>query len=70
VVAVVALRVAAPSAAAVPDKKLGNTLGAMWKTILETPFAQNPFGGGGPLCVGRGGVVAPFAAGAKRSRAP
>jgi hypothetical protein len=63
VVAVVALGVAAPSAAAVPDKKLGNTLGAMWKTILETPFAQNPFGGGGPLGVGLGGVVAPFAAG-------
>jgi hypothetical protein len=62
VVAVVALGVAAPSAAAVPDKKLGNTLGAMWKNVLETPTPQNPFGGGGPLCVDLGGVVAPFGA--------
>lgn len=62
VVAVVALGVAAPSAAAVPDKKLGNTLGAMWKNVLETPTPHNPFGGGGPLCVDLGGVVAPFGA--------
>ena len=62
VVAVVALGMAAPSAAAVPDKKLGNALGAMWKTVLETPTPQNPFGGGGSLCVDLGGVVAPFGA--------
>ena len=60
VVAVVALGVAAPSAAAVPGKELGDTLGAMWKNVLETPTPQNPFGGGGPLCVDLGGVVAPF----------
>ena len=62
VVAVVALGVAAPSASAVADKKLGNTLGAMWKEILETPRLQNPFTGGPPLCVDLGGIVAPFAA--------
>jgi hypothetical protein len=62
VVVVVALGVAAPSAAAVPGKQLGNTLGAMWKKVLETPTPQNPFGGGGPLCVDLGGVVAPFGA--------
>jgi hypothetical protein len=62
VVVVVALGVAAPSAAAVPGKQLGNTLGAMWKKVLETPTPQNPFTGGGPLCVDLGGVVAPFAA--------
>jgi hypothetical protein len=60
VVAVVTLGVAAPSAAAVPDKKLGDSLGVMWKKVLETPTPQNPFGGGGPLCVDLGGVVAPF----------
>ena len=62
VVAVVTLGVAAPSAAAVPDKKLGDSLGAMWKKVLATPTPQNPFGRGGPLCVDLGGVVAPFGA--------
>jgi hypothetical protein len=62
-VTVVALVVAAPSALAVPDKKLGTLLGAMWKEILETPTPQNPFTGGGPLCVDLGGVVAPFSVG-------
>ena len=52
----------APSAVAVPDKKLGKYLGAMWKTVLETPTPQNPFTGGGPLCADLGGVVAPFTA--------
>lgn len=61
----IALCVAAPSAAAVPDKKLGDSLGAMWKKVLETPTPQNPFGGGGPLCVDLGGVVAPFGAGSE-----
>jgi hypothetical protein len=61
-VAIVALGVAAPSAGAVPEKKLGETLGAMWKTVLETPTPQNPFTGGGPVCVDLGGVVAPFGA--------
>jgi hypothetical protein len=61
-VAVFALAVAASPAAAIPDKKLGVTLGGMWKRVLETPTPQNPFGGGGPLCVELGGVVAPFGA--------
>jgi hypothetical protein len=62
-VAVVTLGVAASSAAAVPNKKLGATLGAMWKKVLETPSSQNPFVTGVPLCVDLGGVVAPFGAG-------
>lgn len=33
---------AAPSAGAVPDKNVGNYLGAMWKKVLETPTPQNP----------------------------
>jgi hypothetical protein len=36
-VAVVALGVTAPSAAAVPDKELGATLGALWQNVIETP---------------------------------
>jgi hypothetical protein len=62
VVALVALGAAAAPAAAVPDRKLGDSLGAMWKAILETPTPQNPFGGGGPTCVDLGGAVAPFSA--------
>ena len=54
VVAAVALGVAAPSAAAVPN------LGGLWKQVLETPTPDNPFTGGDP-CVDLGGVVAPFA---------
>ena len=61
-VAAVALGVAAPSAAAAPDKKLGATLGALWKKVIETPTPQNLFGpNGGDPCVNLGGVVAPFA---------
>jgi hypothetical protein len=59
--AVLALAALAPSASAVPDKKLGGTLGAMWKTVLETPKPQNPFFGGSP-CIDLGGTVAPFSA--------
>lgn len=64
VVAVVAVGVAAPSAAAVPvpDRGLGVALGAMWKTILETPTPDNPFAGGDP-CVKLGVlVIAPISA--------
>lgn len=60
--AVVALGVAVPWASAVPEKKLEANLGALWQEVLETPTPQNPFGGGGPLCVDLGGVVAPFGA--------
>jgi hypothetical protein len=59
-VAVIGLGVAAPPAVAVPENKLGDNLGAVWEAVLETPTAQNPFGGGSP-CVDLGGVVAPFA---------
>ena len=62
VVAVVALGVAAPSASAVPDRALGIALGAMWKTILETPTPDSPFTPGGDPCVRIGPVVAPFSA--------
>jgi hypothetical protein len=63
VVAVVTLCVAAPAASAVPKKHLGDTLGALWETVLETPSAQNPFGTGGPAfaCFDLGGTVAPLA---------
>jgi hypothetical protein len=62
-IAVVVLGVAAPSAGAVPDKKLGDYLGAMWETVLETPSPDNPFVTGAPVCVNLGGVVAPFGSG-------
>jgi hypothetical protein len=53
----------APSASAAPAN-LGKTLGNLWTTVLETPTADNPFGGGGPQCVVLGGhTVAPFGGG-------
>ena len=58
--AVVALTLAAPSAAAVPHRDLGGTLGDLWETVLETPTAENPFAGGDP-CVDLGPIVAPLA---------
>ena len=52
----------APSASA--QTSLGGTLGDLWTTTLETPTAQNPFGGGGPQCFVLGGnIVAPFGGG-------
>ena len=59
-VAAVAFAVAAPSAGAVPQKRVGSTLGALWEFVLETPSPENPFGGGDP-CVDLDGTVAPFA---------
>lgn len=60
--AAVALFAAAPSASAVPSKKLDDYLAALWTTVLETPSAQNPFGTGGSAfaCLDLGGTVAPF----------
>ena len=53
----------APSASAA-STNLGKTLGNLWTTVLETPTPDNPFGGGGPLCVVVGGkIVAPFVGG-------
>ena len=58
--AVFALVVAAPSAAAVPQRDLDSVLlGDLWETVLETPTAENPFTGGDP-CVDLGPVVAPI----------
>ena len=54
----VALSLGAPTAGAVPAKKLDNNLGAMWTTILQTPTPDNPFVTGG--CYNLGGTVAPF----------
>lgn len=50
--------VAAPSAAAVPDRQLSGLLGNMWTTLLETPAADfDP-------CIELGAnIVAPFAGG-------
>jgi hypothetical protein len=61
----VAFCAAAPSTSAVPAKKLDDTLGALWTTVLETPSAQNPFGTGGSAfaCLDLGGTAAPFAPG-------
>ena len=52
--------VTAPSAAAVPDRKLSGLLGDMWTTILETPAADNPFTGGDPCIQLGANIVAPF----------
>jgi hypothetical protein len=59
----VTLVAAAPAASAAPMKKLDDTLGALWTTVLETPSAQNAFGSGGSAfaCWDLGGTVAPFA---------
>jgi hypothetical protein len=54
-IALVALGVAAPSAGAAPTKRLGDTLGAMWEKVLETPNAQSTL-----PCIDLGGVVAPL----------
>ena len=68
-VASATLCVAAPTAGAVPVKKLDDNLEALWTTVLETPSAQNPFGTGGPAfaCLKLGRTVAPFAPGGVES---
>ncbi len=68
-VASATLCVAAPTANAVPVKKLDDNLEALWTTVLETPSAQNPFGTGGPAfaCLKLGRTVAPFAPGGVES---
>ena len=57
--------VTAPSAAAVPDRKLSGLLGDMWTTILETPADDNPVTGGDPCIQFGANLVAPFAGGAE-----
>src|SRR3954454_18406827 len=68
-VAAATLCVAAPAAGAVPKKTLDDNLAAMWATLLETPLAESPFGGGGPAsaCTDLGGTVAPFGPGGAES---
>jgi hypothetical protein len=58
----VALCLGAPTAGAVPAKKLDNNLAALWTTGLQTPRLQNPFHPDGPAfaCFDLGGTVAPF----------
>ncbi|MDI3291773.1 hypothetical protein [Polyangium sp. 15x6] len=58
--AAIALGLATPSASALPDKKLEELLGSLWRTVLETPLPENPLTGGDP-CVDLGGVTAPIA---------
>ena len=55
--------VTAPSAAAVPDRKLSGLLGHMWTTILETPDADNPVTDGDPCIQLGANIVAPFGGG-------
>jgi hypothetical protein len=59
VLAVVGLALAAPAATAVPRHKTGALLGTLWKTTLEMPVADSPFGDGSP-CIALHGVLAPF----------
>ena len=66
-VAAIALVAAAPAASAAPaatrQTTLQNYLALGWKTVLETPDAENPFGSGGSefACVDLGGTVWPIA---------
>ena len=46
---VVALCLGAPTAGAVPAKKLDNNLAALWTKILQTPSAQNPLAPAGRI---------------------
>ena len=58
--AVVSLTLVSPLASAVPDRKLGATLGSVWETVLEIPLPQNPYNGGDP-CINLKSIVAPLA---------
>ena len=59
--AVFALVVAAPSAAAVPQRDLNSVLlGDLWETVLETPTAERSPVRGRRSCVDLGPVVAPI----------
>jgi len=56
---IVAAVIGTAPAYAAPDHKVGDTLGVLWQTVLETPTPQNPFAGGDP-CLRLGSVLAPF----------
>jgi hypothetical protein len=60
--AAVTLCLVAPSAGAAPTN-LGNTLGDLWTTVLETPTPDNPLAGGDKCVVLGGNIVAPFGGG-------
>jgi hypothetical protein len=49
----------APSVSAAPTN-LGETLGNLWTTVLETPTPNNPFGGGDGCVVLGGKIIAPL----------
>src|SRR6476469_5430343 len=61
-IAAIACCVAPTAADAAPAHKEDELLTATWKTVLETPDAQNPFGSGGQAfaCIDRGHAVTPF----------
>lgn len=54
----VAFCLGAPTAGAVPVKKQDANFTALWKTVLQTPGAQNPVVGDG--CFRLGDILAPF----------
>lgn len=56
----VAFCLVAPSASAAPTSQLGDTLGDLWTTVLQTPTPQNPFAGGDTCVMLAGNIVAPF----------
>ena len=60
-VTVMTLAAASPAASAA-NPRLGDTLGAVWETVFETPTPDNPFAGGDPCLDLGGGVLAPFTA--------
>jgi hypothetical protein len=60
VLAAVTLCVTAPAASALPTKKLADTLGALWTTVLQTPLAQNSYGGPASGCWDLDGTLAPL----------
>ena len=66
VLGVVAVGLAAPATAGASDRRLAESLGDLWTTVLELPEAQNPFTSDNycvELAHGRAGrpVVTPFA---------
>src|SRR6478736_186590 len=61
-IAAIACCVAPSAVDAAPAHKQDELLTATWKTVLETPDAENPFGSGGQAfaCIDLGHVVTPF----------
>jgi len=61
--AAIACCVAPRGVSAAPTKKQDDILAATWRTVLESPDAENPFGAGGQAfaCIDLGHTVAPLA---------